>query len=57
MMWTKRVRTGCIDKGIMVFCCQEGIREIAEKLLQEASYTVYVVIEVFGVSKVQSGVG
>lgn len=57
MMWTKRVRTGCIDKGIMVFCCQEGVRKIAEKLLQEASYTVYVVIEVFRVSKVQSGVG
>jgi hypothetical protein len=53
----RQVRTGCADKGVVVFSRQKRIGKISEEQLQKTRYTVHVMVEVFGVPKVQGRVG
>lgn len=49
-------RTCSIDKCVVVFHRQYWIRQVAEELLQKASDTIDIVIEVLRVSEVKRGI-
>lgn len=49
--------TGRSDEAIMVLLSKQGVGKLAKEELQKSRYAVDIVIEIFGVSKVERGVG
>lgn len=47
------LHTGCVDKAVMVLSREQGIRQIAEEQLKQASHTVNIMIKVLWVPEVQ----